>query len=51
MKALFASLDAGLFGLSFFFLTFVGIAIWAMLPAQKDRLEAHKYIPLSGDDA
>lgn len=39
--------NTGLLGLIFFFLCFVCIAIWSLLPGNKDRLEAYKTIPLS----
>lgn len=38
---------AGIIGLIFFFVTFVGIALWALNPAAKDLIESYKYIPLS----
>lgn len=47
MKALFASADFGLVGLLFFFTFFVGVAIWAYRPANKQKLEALKQIPFS----
>ena len=47
MKTIFANADAGLFGLMFFFLVFVGIAVWALTPSRKKQLESHKNIPLS----
>lgn len=51
MKELFANVDAGLVGLLFFFAVFAGIAMWALWPSNRDQLESHKFIPLSGDDA
>ena len=50
MKTIFANADAGLIGLLFFFIIFIGIAIWAMTPSRKKQLETHKYIPLSEDE-
>ncbi len=50
MKALFASADFGLIGLIFFFLVFSGIALWAYLPKNRDRIEALKHIPLDDED-
>ncbi|MFW0777894.1 MAG: cbb3-type cytochrome oxidase subunit 3 [Rickettsiales bacterium] len=47
MKQLFASADAGLIGLLFFFAVFVGIAVWAFRPSNKKQIESHKYIPLA----
>lgn len=46
---LFLSAHAGLAGLLFFFAVFVGIALWALHPRNRQRLESHKYIPLSED--
>lgn len=43
MKALYASADFGLIGLLFFFIIFVGIAIWAYTPKRKDSIEALKH--------
>ncbi len=43
--------NAGLTGLLFFFLVFCGIAVWAYRPSMKKTLEAHKEIPLRGDEA
>ena len=37
---------AGLIGLLFFFIVFVTIAFWALKPANKQRIESYKYIPL-----
>ena len=42
----FADAGAGTAGLIFFFATFAVIALWAYLPANKAKLEAHKRIPL-----
>ncbi|TAE80912.1 MAG: cbb3-type cytochrome c oxidase subunit 3 [Alphaproteobacteria bacterium] len=40
MKALYASADYGLIGLIFFFLVFVGIALWVYQPQRKQSIEA-----------
>ncbi|MEM7070198.1 MAG: cbb3-type cytochrome c oxidase subunit 3 [Pseudomonadota bacterium] len=50
MKALFASADHGLIGLIFFFLVFVGIALWVYHPKHKKKIEALKNIPLKEDN-
>jgi len=47
--SLYLSENAGMVGLLFFFALFIGIAIWALRPANKRTLESHKYIPLSED--
>lgn len=47
MKQMFASIDAGMIGLLFFFTVFCGIAIWAFRPKNKIHIESYKYIPLS----
>lgn len=47
MKELFASVDAGLTGLLFFFFVFMVVAVWAFHPKHKQRIESHKYIPLA----
>ena len=46
MSLLFANASAGLIGLLFFFIIFVGIVVWAYMPANRERLEAHGRIPL-----
>lgn len=38
--------DMGMIGLLFFFAVFVGIAVWVMLPKNKQRIEELKNIPL-----
>ncbi|MDD9912409.1 MAG: cbb3-type cytochrome c oxidase subunit 3 [Alphaproteobacteria bacterium] len=41
----------GSFRLLFFLIFFVGIAVWAFKPSNKDKLEAHAQIPLNeGND-
>ena len=41
--------NAGLVGLLFFFLVFVGIGIWLFLPGMKSRIEPLANIPLNED--
>lgn len=41
--------NAGLIGLLFFFIVFVGVALWAFLPSQKQKLESYKFLPLQED--
>ena len=38
--------QAGLIGLLCFFAAFIGIAVWAFRPANKQRIESYRYIPL-----
>ncbi len=45
----FLSLNAGMIGLLFFFIVFVGVALWAFLPSQKHKLESYKFLPLQED--
>ncbi|NBO17676.1 MAG: cbb3-type cytochrome c oxidase subunit 3 [Proteobacteria bacterium] len=33
-------------GLLFFFMVFIGIALWTLLPSNKQRLQAYGHIPL-----
>lgn len=40
---------AGMIGLLFFFIVFVGVALWAFLPSQKQKLESYKFLPLQED--
>ena len=47
---LFLSSNAGTVGLLFFFVIFTGIAIWAYLPRNREKLEAHKFIPIKGGE-
>lgn len=47
--SLFMSEGAGLFGLLFFFLIFLGIFGWAYWPTNKSELEELKNIPLEND--
>jgi cbb3-type cytochrome oxidase subunit 3 len=49
MKELYASAEIGITGLLFFFAIFVGVAIWAYLPRNKQKIEAYKQIPLKED--
>jgi cbb3-type cytochrome oxidase subunit 3 len=41
---------AGMLGLIFFFVMFVGTAFWLYLPGGRDRHEPHKFIPLAEPD-
>lgn len=41
---------APVIGLLFFFLVFVGIAVWALRPSNKTRLQSYAEIPLKGDN-
>ena len=41
------SQHAGMIGLLFFFSVFIGIAVWAFRPKNKQMIESYKYIPLS----
>lgn len=50
MKQLFASADFGLFGLLFFFVIFLGVALWTYSPSRKKDIEALKNIPLHDED-
>ncbi|MCI5050222.1 MAG: cbb3-type cytochrome c oxidase subunit 3 [Rickettsiales bacterium] len=50
MKALFADGGVGLVGLLFFFIIFVGIAVWAYHPKRKEKIESWKHIPLNEDE-
>lgn len=36
-------------GLLFFFIAFLGIAVWALKPSNKARLQSLSYIPLQED--
>jgi len=47
MVTIFANATAGIIALLFFFLVFAGIALWAIWPSHKEKLESYKYIPLS----
>lgn len=46
MKSLFASADAGLIGLIFFFVFFCGVALWTFRPGAKKKYQNHADIPL-----
>lgn len=41
--------NAGMTGLLFFFSTFCAIAFWAFRPANKDKMEDYRNIPLKED--
>ncbi len=36
-------------GLLFFFVLFMGIAAWALVPSRKTQIESYKHIPLMED--
>lgn len=40
---------SGMIGLMFFFVTFMGVAVWCLLPSQSRKLESYKLIPLMED--
>lgn len=40
---------APIIGLLFFFIVFVGIAIWALYPSNKEQLQRYGEIPLRED--
>lgn len=44
------SYEMGMIGLLFFFTIFVAIAIWVLLPRNKQRLEKLKNIPLEDEN-
>lgn len=46
MKEIFASQSAGLIGLLFFFLFFIGVVLWAFRPGSKDKYKDDALIPL-----
>ena len=46
MKQFFASADAGLIGLIFFFVFFCGVALWTYRPGAKKAYQNHADIPL-----
>ena len=50
MKELFANADAGMTGLLFFFILFMGITVWSFLPRNKQTIESYKFIPLREDN-
>ncbi len=41
--------NAGVVGLLFFLSVFIGILIWAFAPANKQKIESYKFIPLAED--
>lgn len=49
MKQLFASADAGLLGLLFFFTFFIALVFWLLRPGAKGKAEEHARIPLNED--
>lgn len=48
---LFASEHAGLIGLLFFFVFFVLMVLWLMLPGAKEKAKDSALIPLKEDEA
>ncbi len=46
----YASAHAGLLGLLFFFVFFVGVALWLMRPGAKEKAEHHARIPLTEEE-
>lgn len=49
MKQIFASADAGLIGLLFFFAIFVGVLVYVFWPGSKDKFKKYGDIPLEDD--
>jgi len=49
MNSIFASLNAGLFGLLFFFAIFLFLIMWLIRPGAKAAAEKHAQIPLNED--
>jgi len=50
MKGIFASPEAGIIGLLFFFTFFVLLALWLIRPGAKEKAKDHARIPLEEDD-
>lgn len=50
MKEIFASADAGLIGLLFFFVFFCAVVLWTFRPGAKKKYEDNANIPLNEDD-
>ncbi len=50
MKSFFASADAGMVGLLFFFAFFCAVLIWVMRPGSKKKYDEHAEIPLNEDE-
>ncbi|MCB1531963.1 MAG: CcoQ/FixQ family Cbb3-type cytochrome c oxidase assembly chaperone [Alphaproteobacteria bacterium] len=46
MKEFFASANAGLIGLLFFFVFFIGVVVWVMRPGSKEKYKEDAQIPL-----
>ena len=40
--------NAGMSGLLFFFVVFLGIVFWAYRPSVRENIESYKHIPLEG---
>ena len=49
MKELFASADAGIISLLFFFIFFTVIAVWAYRPSNREQMEAWGRLPFEDD--
>lgn len=50
MKELFASAEAGLAGLLFFFVFFCGVTLWAYRPSARKTYDKYAHIPLEEKD-
>lgn len=50
MKEIFASADAGLIGLLFFFVFFIAVVVWVFRPGSKKRYDQDAHIPLKEID-
>lgn len=50
MKQLFASADAGLIGLIFFFVFFCAVVLWTFRPGAKNKYKKHGQLPLEEND-
>lgn len=50
MKEIFADGSAGLAGLLFFFVFFVGVVLWVMRPGSKDKYQQDAQIPLKENE-
>lgn len=49
MKELFANADAGMAGLIFFLVLFLGVVAWLFRPGAKTTYKQHSEIPLRED--
>ncbi|MEZ5690882.1 MAG: cbb3-type cytochrome c oxidase subunit 3 [Rickettsiales bacterium] len=50
MKEMFASANAGIIGLLFFFILFSAILVWAYSPSRRQDIEKLKNIPFDDED-